>query len=197
MAVVGVALADVGGLVVAEVEEPDLGSHAAPVALPGAEITADRHVGDGAAVGGDRAELAVRDRQPLRQTARGRDPQELAVPHLLGLHEAGNQDRFAVGIPVEHAIRQRVVRDALHLATGRRHDIDIDVAVVVGLEGDAVAVGREAGEPLLAGGRAQPRGYPAGLGNDPDIAGVHEGDMGVGDVGVTQHPRIDLGRGGC
>ncbi len=79
------------------------------------------------------------------------------------------------------------------LAAQRRHGVDVGVAVVVGAEGDRRAVRREAWERLLAAGGAEALGCSAGLRHHPDVAGVDEGDVRLGNVGLPQHAGVDLG----
>ena len=71
--------------------------------------------------------------------------------------------------------------------------VDVDVAVVLGAEGDGLAVGREDGVRLDADVGGEPAGVLAVEVGDPEVVGVDEGDSlgrdrrhgqepGVGDV---------------
>ncbi len=90
-----------------------------------------------------------------------------------------------------------MVGNAGQVAARGRHHVDVGVAVVVAAECDAAAVGREAGERLLPGRGAQSSGRSAALLDHPDVAGVDEGDVRVGDVRIAEHAGVDLrpGRG--
>ncbi len=192
LAVVGVVTGDISRLEVGEIEEPDVGRRAAAVALPGPEVTRQRHVGEGLAVGRQGAELAVRHRQHLGQPAVARNPVELAEALFLAAHRGREQDRFAVGVPAEHPVVIGVVGHANRHAAADRKDEDVLVAVVVAAEPDQGPVGREPGKALLARRRAQPYGDPALLGDNPDVAAIDERDLGGGHIRLPEQPGIDL-----
>ncbi|MBP1621542.1 MAG: hypothetical protein H6Q02_2309 [Acidobacteria bacterium] len=194
--VVGEVAGHVPGLKRCQVEQPDLRRPAAAVALPGAEVAGDRHVREPGAVRRERAELAVRHRQPLRQAAGARDFPELVEAVLAARHPGGEQDRLAVRVPLEHPVGRRVMGQPGRQTAGRRHDVEIGVAVVVPREREQSAVGGEARERLLACRCRQALRRAALLRHQPDVAGVDEGDLARRDVGVAQQPGVDLRRGG-
>ncbi len=79
---------------------------------------------------------------------------------------------------------------ALRLAPFHRDHVDVDVAVVAGGEGDVLAVGSEMRVLLLAGMRGQPPGAgPIGIGH-PDVVGVDERDLPLGDRRRRQQPGV-------
>ena len=84
---------------------------------------------------------------------------------------------LAVGRPALHDVAARMPRQPLRLAALGRHDVDVDVAAVLGAERDPLAVGRE----LRIGRRAleardAPR-HAAGALDGPDVVGVGERDV--------------------
>ena len=193
LGVVGRAAGDVLGVQRLEIEEPDLGRGPAPVALPRAEPAGLRGVGDAPPVGRQRAELPVRHGKPLGLTALDRDAVDLPKGGQAAPPVGGEEDPPAVRRPVEDPVVARMVRDAERRAAQGRDDVDVGVAVVVAAEGDLRAVGREPRKGFLPGRRAQLAGRAALLGDHPDVAGVDEGDLRLRDVGITQHPSVDLG----
>ena len=180
---------------VSRIEEPDLRRGSAPVALPRAEPAGLRGVGDAPPVGRQRAELAVGHGEPLRLTALDRDAVDLPEGGQAALPVGSQEDAPAVWRPVEDPVAARMVCDSRWCAAQGRDDVDVVVAVVVAAEGDVRAVGREPREGLFPGRRAQLAGRAALLGHHPDVAGVDEGDLRLGDVGIAQHPGVDLGPG--
>ncbi len=174
--VVGVVVRQVGRRGVVQVERPDLGRGAAPVALPRAGVALLLRVGERHAVRRDGPELAVRHGQLVRQPALDRDGEELAEALPSALAPRREEDPPPVGRPVQDAVRHGMVGQPPRLAAERGHHVDVDVAVVVGAERDLRAVRREAGERLLTLRRAEPlRGAPL-LRHHPDIARIHERD---------------------
>ena len=190
--VVGVAVGEVRGLVRFEVEEPDVRVHPAAIPLPRAELAAPHGEGQGLAVGGDGAELGVGDGQLLGQPTVGADPVELVEPLPPALARRREED-VAVRGPVHDAVVHRVVRQPRRVAAARGDDVDVGVAVVVGAEGDVLAVGREPGEQLLAARGREPLRRAAGFRGDPHVARVDERDVGLRDVRVAEHPGVHLG----
>ena len=167
----------------------------AAVALPGAEVLAVRHEGQGLAVGRDLAELAVRHRQLLRQPALGRELVELVEAQAAARHRRGVEDRLAVRVPVQHPVGHRVVGEAPRQPAARGHHVDVLVAVVVAGERDQRAVRREARERLLALGRREPLRDATRLRGDPDVARVDEGDLGRRHRRLPHQPRVDRREG--
>ncbi len=133
-----------------EIEQPDVRRHAAAVAFPRSEVGRERRVSELLPVFRDCAELAVRHRQLLRQSALRRHFVEL--PHAVRerRHVAREVNEFAVRRPAEHAVLRAMVRDAQRLAAGHRHGVDVDVALVVSAEAEHRSIGRKAREFLLS-----------------------------------------------
>ena len=76
--------------------------------------------------------------------------------------------------------------------------VDVGVAVVLGAEGDGLAVGREDGLRLDADVAGQPADVLAVEVGDPEIVGVDEGDVLGADGRLGQKPRVvDVGLGLC
>ncbi len=191
LAVARVVVPDPPGSVRGQVEQPDARYVAAAIAFPGAQVLAVRHERQRLAVRRDLAELAVRHRQPLGQAALGGELVELGEAQAPARHRRRVQDRLAVRVPVQHPVGHRVMGEApRHPAVGG-HDVDVLVAVVVAGEGDQRAVRREARERLLALRGREPRGDPAPLRGDPDVAGVDERDLRRGHGGLAHQPGVD------
>ena len=183
-----------GGLLL-QVVEPDLRGHAPAVALPGAEVRADGLVGQELAVRRHGAELGVGQGQGHGQPALLGDKEELVEAVLAGLHAGGEEQGLAVGVPAHESVGHGVVRDPGGHPAGHRQHVDIQVPVVVGGESQLPAIRGEAGEGLLALGGGQALGHTAGLGHQPDVVGVAEGNLGGGDRRIAHEPGIDLGGG--
>jgi hypothetical protein len=83
-----------------------------------------------------------------------------------------------------------VPREALRRAARDGHDVDIDVAVVVGAECDRGAVGREARMRLDAFGGRQPVARRAVTVGDPHVAVVDESDVRPADVRVGEQQGV-------
>src|SRR5262249_5522574 len=73
---------------------------------------------------------------------------------------------------------------------------DLGVAVVLGGEGELLAVGREAGEHLVAVVPGEPPGDAAGGRDGVEVAGVAEGDLVAVDGREPQQPGLVRGRCG-
>src|SRR2546421_13126252 len=69
-------------------------------------------------------------------------------------------------------------RQALGNSPRCRNNVDIYIAVVLAGERDLSSVRREIGASLYAGAGREPPGIAAFPAHDPEIAGVHERDLG-------------------
>ena len=85
--------------------------------------------------------------------------------------------------------------DAAWQTSGRRHHINVNVAVVVAAEGEQGAVWRKTRKRFLAARRAQTGGDAARFGRHPNVARVHERDLRGRDIGVTKHAGINAADG--
>lgn len=180
-----------------QVERPDVRRPPAAIPLPRAVGLRLRHVGDARPVGRERPRLAVRHLQLLGHAPGGAGQIELVVALPSALAARGKQHALAVGMPVDDAVGHRMMGEAHGIAALRRDDVGVEVAVVVRGERDLAAIRREAGVLLFSTWRAEAHGNAAGLGHDPDVAGVDEGDLGGRDIGIPEHPGVDLGQGRC
>ena len=134
LAVVGVAVGDVRRRRIGQIEQPDLRRPTTAVAFPRPEIPRLRRVGQDHAVGREHAELAVRDRQFLRQPAGGAHLVKLIEalpPALAGRRE---EQPLTVRVPVQDPVGHGMMGHADRLAAQCGHDVDIGVAVVVRAE---------------------------------------------------------------
>ncbi len=190
--VVGVVVRDVLGRVRVEVERPDVGRPAAAVALPGAGVGGLRQVRDALRVRRERREFAVRHGKRNRHAAGFRDLEQLVVAVRLAGAVRRDEQRLAVRVPGDDPVVAGVIGQARRFAAGRRDRVDLVVAVVVGREGDRLAVGRELGKALLAARRREPLGGAARLWHDPDVTAVDERDLRRRDGRLPQHARVDL-----
>ena len=191
--VIGRVVGDVLGRERVQIEEIEVGCHAASVSLPGAEGTAFRRVGDALSVRRDGPKLAVGHGQLLRQAALLRSAPELVEALPPALHRRSKKHALAVRVPVERALAVGVMAQAHRLAARGGHYVEIGVAVVVGAKGDLLTVRRETGKGLFPSGRGESVSRAPLLRHHPDVARVDERDVGLGDVRLPQHPRIDLG----
>src|SRR5438445_537474 len=69
-----------------------------------------------------------------------------------------------------------------------RHDIDIEISVVLGGEGDPLAVGRKFWKELAARMGSDLASHATIARRQPEIAAVHECDFVLVDVGETHQP---------
>ena len=185
---------------VAGVVNPDVVGHAALVVFPCAEFAEHTVVGHAFAVGSKTAESAFGQRQLLRHAAvAGRAPQ-LAVETVA--HAVAEYHALAIGGPRHHdvigthAVAPVVTRivagegDASGLAAARRNHINLGIAVVLSCESDALAVGRVAGEGLIAFVRRQSHCAAAVHRYRVQVAGITESDFGA--VGARETKETSL-----
>src|SRR5262249_59903067 len=90
---------DLVGLFRLEIVDPDLIGHAAPVALPGSELTEDAVVGKFLVIGRERAEAAARQGQLLGKSAVDADGIELADEVVERAHAGAEDDVLAIDLP--------------------------------------------------------------------------------------------------
>jgi hypothetical protein len=186
----GVGAGEISRLERLEIEEPDVRVHAAAIPFPGAEIHGDRGIGQRAAVGRDRAKFAVGHRQLFRQPALDRHAVELVEPVLVAGHGGREEQMPPVRIPIDHAIRRAVVRDAPGQPAAHRHDVNVLVAVVIAAERELRPVGRKPRKRFLPARRTQAHGLAAGLGREPNVARIHERDVPRRDRRLAHHARV-------
>ena len=182
---------DLARRVLGQVEEPDVGGHAAAVALPGAMVPRVRGVGEPLAVGADRAYATVGHRQLAVQTATRRHGEELLRARVV-VHASREVDQPIVGRPAGEDLGHGVVRHPERHAPGRGHGVEIAVAGVVAHERDGRAVRAELGIALLARRAGQRRRDAALARHQPQVVGIEEHDVRGTDVGVAEHARVRL-----
>ncbi len=141
---------DALGAVVLQVEQPDVGRHAAAITLPGAVIRGVQGVRQPLAVGADGRVRSIGHGQFLGQTAAGCDREELchAREGRFGVRE---EYQPAVRRKVAQILGRRVVRHTKGHATGHRQRVQIGIAVIVSHERDCLPVAAEARKRLHAG----------------------------------------------
>ena len=169
---------------------------AAPVVPPLGVPVADLLVGDVGAVGGHAAQVGLGQREGSRQPARRWHRVEL--PETGGRCFASRlEEDVAVGCPALRDIGGWVPGEALGLAAGGRHEVDVGVAVVLTGKGDPAPVGAEGGVGLRALGAGQADRVAAVPRDLPEVVGVREDDVRGAHVGLTQEARaLGLGGGG-
>ena len=182
---------DVARLERLEIEQGDVRCPATSVPFPGPVVPLLVDIGDHAAVGRHRSELGIGHRELGRQSTGCADAVELVVTLPSALSRRRKQ-QLAIGGPIHHAVAHGVVGDPNWFSTHAGDHVYIGVAVVVGAECDLGAVGRKARERLLSARRAESVRDAAGLGYDPDVSRVHERDVCRGNIGIAQHPGVDL-----
>ena len=158
---------------------------AAAVALLRTEIAEARGVGDLRAVGRKIARARLGHGQDLGRAAGHRDRVESREAERPRIALRPEEDRLSVHSPAVDLVvpspprgeraSGRIVGELPGDTAGRRHDIDLLVAVVLAGEGDPFAVGREPGEHLDARVGGEPGCRSAGNRSDPDVAGIGEG----------------------
>ncbi|MEY5016876.1 MAG: hypothetical protein RIS92_3234 [Verrucomicrobiota bacterium] len=97
-----------------------------------------------------------------------------------------------VGEPTEQAVGAAVEGDALRCASVGGNGVHVVAAFIVGGERDGVAVGRESWVAFFPFCGGEVRCETTVFWNGPEIAGVDEGEMGVGEGGLPKHgfPRL-------
>ena len=198
VAVGALVVRDLDRLQTLDVEDPEVLRPAAFVPLPVPEVPGHRRVDDALAVRREIAAARLGHRQRPRQAAGDVDQEELRVAQVPAVPQRAEQNRRAVRRPavdlvvVAPARRQRsggrVKRQLSRRASGRRHDVDLFVAVVLAGKGDPLAVRRELGEQLQTRVRREAGSRAAGGGCEPDVAGVGERDPVAREIGESQEP---------
>ena len=151
--------------------DPHVVRHAAPVVLPSAEFAHHAVVGQLFPVRRIGAEAAFRKRNLRGHPALGPHGPELAgepVADAVAVY-----DPLSVRGPAHddvvraHTVAQVVaavgggIGEPDRLAACGRNQVHLAVAVILAREGDALSVGRESGEHLVADMRGKPAGYAA------------------------------------
>ena len=193
---------DLADLAAREVEDPEVLSPASLIALPGAEVAGEGGVDHLLAVRREVGAAALRHRQRLGETAGHRHRVDPAAGVLPAVAQRAEDDRLAVRRPPVDLVvvpppwgqgaAGRVEGELLRHAAGRRHHVDLLVAVVLPGEGDPLAVRRELGEQLEPRMRRDPARRPPLGRRRPQIAGVGEHDLVLVDVREAEQ----LGLGG-
>ena len=190
-----------------QVEDPDVVGHAAAVLFPGAEFAKDAVVGDLGVIGGVGGKAAPRDGQLGREIAGEADGAELADERVEGV-PAGAEDDLGGGVAPAHddVVRAHAVGEVVaverggdgeacgHAARGG-HGVDLGVTVVLGGEGELLAVGRIAREDGVARAVGEAAGGAAGGGHGVELAAVGEGDVGAVGGGEAQQAGACVGGG--
>jgi hypothetical protein len=83
----------------------------------------------------------VRDRKKLLRAALDRNRVELRIPGGVDVARGGEEDGPAVGSEPLGDVGAGVPRQPLRNAAVRADDVDVDVALVLGREGDPLPVG--------------------------------------------------------
>ena len=179
---------------VGETRDPDWRDLAAAIPFPDIERPRNGDVRDARAVGRDGALVAHGQGQRFRKHPVGRDGEEAAEPPVLAQPRRRKQHLCASWRPPCDDVGSRVVGEAPRHAAGGRHGVDVQIAVVLGAEGDRGPVGREerAGFHAHAGGQAD--GVAAGARHRPQVSRVDEGDVGAAQRRVVGQQRPLLGR---
>ncbi len=199
-------IGDADGVVGRQIEDVELLSPPALVALPMTEVAHQRRVHHLGAVGGVVAGPRLGHRQRRRHATGHRHGEELGVTQVPAVSHRPEEHRRAVRGPavdlvvVAPARRQwtgrRVEGQEPRLAAGGGHDVDLFVAVILAGEGDPFPVGRKLGEQLETGMGRQPCRGAAGRGRQPQIAGISKNHLVAMDVGKPQQLGLGTGRGG-
>ena len=179
-----------------EVVEPDARGGAAAILLPLLVDLGQRLIGDGAAIGSVGRVEPVGDRQARREAAGDRHGEELKVAAGVDRARRVEEDRLAVGREALDVVTPRVPGQPARCAAVDRHDVDVDVAVVLAAERHQTAVGREArpvlvpfvaGEPPCGARHVGRTGAEVG---DPDVVVVSERDLARRESRLRQHARV-------
>ena len=189
-------IGDALGLAGLQVGDPNIGRHTAAVTLPSAGVGRVRRVGEPFARLIDRTVGAVGNRQFRRQTAADWHGVELLRAGE-PLERRGHKDQSgSVGSPVAQAFRRGVMGDALGNAAADRKDVEVEGLVVVGAEGDRLAVGRETGRALESRRTGERTCDAALLGHDPKVVAIGKHDVGLRDIGIAAETSGDIRSGG-
>ncbi len=183
-----------------QMEEPDVGRHAAAVALPRARVGGVRRVREPFTARRDRAECTVGHGELFGEAALGRDGEKLHFA-VATCESVVEEEELPVGRPIGEDFTDGMVGDARRHAARDGERVEVAVAVVVADEGDRLAVRAEARERFGSRRTRERRRHPALARHEPEIVGVDEDDLRRADVGEAQHSavRLDLGGrgGGC
>ena len=174
--------------VVSEAHDRDARRGAAAIGFP-LRLRRRLRIGDLATVGRDVGIDAPRDRQALGERSVRVDREQVHLAR--GLHVALRAENHATAI-VEafHEIVGAVPGQALRAAAGDRHDVDVDVAVVIATESNGCTVGREVRLRFLTLGRRHAVGAAAVAVGDPDVAVIDERDVAPVDVRLLEQQRV-------
>ncbi len=140
------------------------------------------------------AHVAGRDRQAPGTPPFDADREELRMPARED-RPLRAEEHLAVGREAADDVVAGVPGQPRRLAALGGDHVDVVVAVVAGRERDVLAIGREIRVLLLARVRRDPPGIPAvGVGH-PDVVGVDERDLPLGDRRRGQQPRVGCVQG--
>ncbi len=174
----------------AQIDDADRVVLAAPVVPPLGLPLLNHLVDETPAVRRELALVHPRERHRLGASALDRHGPKTGVRYRRGRPARREHHAPAVVRPAADEVGARVPGQPPRLATGDRHGVDVDVAVVLTREGHRHAVGREVGLGLGALKRRQPPRHAAVTPGDPDIVGVDEGDTFSADRGAAEQPGL-------
>ncbi len=160
-----------------------------------------RHVDDSLAVRRKRARLGHGQGQLGRGSARrrhGEEPQEAAV----AVPRRAEDDLLAVVGPADGNVRIGMMGHADGHPTGRRDHVDVEVALIFAGKGDRLPVRRKDRIALETDARGEPPRLAPFAGDNPQVAGIGEGNLRRTDGGQLQQQgrifrsRLRVVRGG-
>ena len=157
--------------------------------LPLAGHVALRAVRDLGAVGRIAGLKAVRDRQLLGHAAGQRHGEQLHVPIAEDL-AIGVEQHLAIGREATHEVGAGVPGQAGRRTASDGDRVGIDVAVVLGAEGDGLAIGRKARQGLDAQIAGQAADVFAVEVADPEIFGIDKGHVILADGRLHEQPGV-------
>ena len=96
----------------------------------------------------------------------------------------------AVGREAAHDVGSRVPGESIGRPAGHRHDVHVDVAVVVAAERDQLPVGRAGGPGFHSGGRRESPRAAAVAARDPQVRVVDESEVARADRRLREHARV-------
>jgi len=159
-----------------EIGDPYRCCLAAAVALPVRLPLKNGNIGNVGAVGRIGPVLGHIEGQLRGQAAGYRNGEEMVRIVVAGARRA-EENALSIRRPADRNVRAGMVREAAWFAARGRHDVNIDVAVVIAAESDHRAIGRENGPrgEIRTGNEALC--VPSIAADDPDVTPIHEGDL--------------------
>ena len=186
-----------------QIEDEEVLSPAALIALPMAEVSEERRVDHLRSIGREVGGAGVGHRQGFWQSAGERHRVDLCFHAAPSVTKRAEKHLLAIRGPaidlvvVAPARRQRpncgVPGQSRRFATGGRHHIDLLVTVVLTGERNPFAIRREPAEQLLTRMRGEPASRPAIGRCQPQITAVAEDHLVSMNIRETQQPGPFLG----